>query len=390
MKKNILHILSLIIILPLVFFFSCSSSSDESSYIHAADFDPSASTCFIWTTDFYQIIPQLAATVSRKDKVTLYVSENENLDNVRKVIEKYKGNTGNIKFVALKNKPENAWIRDFGPVYMVGDKGHRKLVNFMYYGKRQVFNERLAEKFKLPLVQVAVSSTGGSREVNGKGTIILCETHELAENRSMSKEQIEEELKKSLNLKKVIWLKQGIPQDDNPAYGALTEKVWPNGVNGHVDEFVRFADASTVLISSVTEAEAESHPVLAEAKRRLDENYDILMNSTDQDGNRLNVIKVPFAPLVIDRDPKNSGRFLASVTSYMNFIVTNSLVVLPSYTSLFNGTTLEDYQVRENEVEQIFKKAFPGREIVKVQAAGLNRFSGGFHCVSINEPAAVK
>ncbi len=387
MKNFNFRIINVLVLMLTILVSSCSKSTDGPFY-YPADFDSTASTSFIWTTDFYEIIPELAATISKKDNVTLFISEKENSKNVNSLIEKYGGNVENISFVKLKNKPQNAWIRDFGPVYVIDSSGNKQLVNFLYYGKLQTFNEQIAEKLNLDIIQIPLSSTGGSREVNGKGAIILCEAHELAENKPKTRQEIEEEMLKSLNLKKVIWLKQGIPQDDNPGNGPLTDKVWPNGVNGHVDEFVRFTNANTVLISSVSEAEAGSHPILAEAKRRLDENYEILLNATDQDGNKLNVVKVPFAPLVIDRDPKENRRLLASVTSYMNFIVTNSLVILPSYTSLFTGIQGEDYMVRENEVVQIFKEAFPSREIVRIQAASLNRFSGGFHCVSINEPLA--
>jgi agmatine deiminase len=291
----------------------------------------------------------------------------------------------------MKNRPQNAWIRDFGPVYMVNNRGDKKLVNFMYYRKRQNFNEQVAEKLKLPVVQSALSSTGGSREVNGKGTIILCEAHELAENYPKTKADIEAELQRSLGIRKVIWLKQGIPQDDSQLAGPLYNQIFSDGVNGHIDEFCRFSDANTVLISFVSDEEAASHPILAEAKRRLDENYRILMNSTDQDGNKLNVVRVPFAPLYIFEQSGPAGkRHVAAVTSYLNFIVTNSMVILPSYASLSTDSRKEALDAREQEVENIFKKAFPTRDVIKVQAADLNRFSGGFHCVSINEPPGRK
>ena len=76
-----------------------------------------------------------------------------------------------------------------------------------------------------------------------------------------------------------------------------------------MDEFCRFVDATTILISSVTEMEANRHPVFKEAKKRLDENFKILMNSTDQDGNKFNVIKVPMAPVIIaDRRAGPEGK----------------------------------------------------------------------------------
>ena len=109
------------------------------------------------------------------------------------------------------------------------------------------------------------------------------------------------------------------------------------------------------------------------------------MNSTDQDGNKFNVIKVPIAPVIIaDRRAGPEGKLITLVTSYMNFIITNSIIVLPSYVS--ENTNNKTLQNKEKEVENIFKQVFPSREIIKVMADTLNFYSGGFHCISINEP----
>lgn len=367
--------------------FSCSTAKKAESFYHPADFEPSASTCFVWTTDFYEIVPKLAGIISQKDKVTLFIKENADQKNIQLILNKYESNLENIDFFPLTWIPSNAWLRDFGPVYLVSNSGKKKLVNFLYFRSRLKFVDQIAGKQNIPLTQIALNSTGGSREVNGKGTAILVESHELLENKPKSREVIEAELKNALHLEKIIWLKQGIPQDDGQFTGPIFEDIYPNGVNGHVDEFCRFADAETVLISSVSEEEADLHPILAEAKKRLDENYRILTESTDQDGNKLNVVKVPFAPLLLFEQPTPQGkRKTAAVTSYMNFIVTNSLVILPSYTDVSDDSNSDAFQVKENEVIRIFQEAFPSKEIIPVPAFDLNRFSGGFHCISINKP----
>jgi len=384
--RNILFLTAAISMLGLGIF-CCSTAKKAETFYHPADFEPSASTCFVWTTDFYEIVPKLAGIISQKDKVTLFVKENADQKNIKMILEKYESNLENIDFVSLNWIPANAWLRDFGPAYLVSDQGKRKLVNFLYFRRRLKFVDQIAEKLKTPLIQIPLNSTGGSREVNGKGTAILVESHELLENKPKTKEVIEVELKNALHLEKIIWLKQGIPQDDGQFTGPIFEDIYPNGVNGHVDEFCRFANAQTVLISSVSEEEAGSHPILAEAKKRLDENYRILMESTDQDGNKLNVIQVPFAPLLLFEQPTPQGkRKAAAVTSYLNFIVTNSQVILPSYVDVTNDSNREVFQAKENEVIRIFQKVFPSKEIIPVPAYDLNRFSGGFHCISINKP----
>jgi len=365
---------------------SCNKQGNKNDFFYPADFDPVNSTCFIWTDEFFEIIPKIAGIISQKDKVTLYFHYSE-ADTVLmyNFLEKYNSNFANIKFVKLNNKPVSKWIRDFGPVYLVNGFGQKKLVDFGHFGKRIGFTKEIGAKTNLPVIQSSVNSSGGARETNGKGTLILCEAHELDVNKPKTKIEIETELKDKLAVKKIIWMKRGVPQDDSRLNGPLFDQIYPNGVNGHVDQFCRFADAGTILISSVSDAEALQHPILAEAKSRLDENYQILLNSTDQDGKKFKIIKVPYAPLLfIERVFANNRMVVTPVTSYMNFIVTNSLVILPSYLSAQKKDT--ELENKERELRQIFKSAFPDREIQPVEASVLNFFSGGFHCISINEP----
>lgn len=374
----------------LLLFFSCSSSEDKSHFYHPAEFEPVNSTCFVWTTDYYGIIPRLAALITKQDRVTLFIGEKiQDTESIKSTLKDLGGNPAHIQFVKLHTSLDNIWIRDYGPAYMINRAGERKLVKFNYFWSDIDFIEDLASVSGLPIIHSPINSTGGSREVNGKGTMILCEAHEMDVNQGKSKEEIEREMREKLGQTKIIWLKQGIPQDDSFLTGPLYDEIYPKGVHGHVDEFCRFADAGTILISSVTEQEAKAHPVYKEAKRRLDINYEILISSTDQDGNTFNVVKVPMAPVLIhDRRAGPEKQIITSVTSYMNFIISNSLVVLPSYVSENSGDV--NLLQKEEKVESIFKEVFPTREIIKVRADTLNYYSGGFHCISIHEPGVKK
>lgn len=380
-------LLSFILIL---FFTSCSDKNNENSFSYPADFDPVESTCFIWTDEYFEIIPKLTGIISEKDKVTIYYDEHEaNESKIIETIKNYNGKIENLKLVKTKSLLKSNWIRDFGPVYLVNKSGEAKLIDFGYFGKRLEFNTEIASKSNIPLIQSSFNSSGGSRETNGNGTLILCETHELDVNKPKTKNEIEAEYREKLSVQNIIWMKRGLPQDDSRLNGPLYNNIYPNGVNGHVDQFCRFASKNVVLIGSVTDEEAKMHPILAEAKKRLDENFKILENSVDRDGEKFEIIKVPFAPLLFMERKKGKDTILVTpVTSYLNFIVTNSLIILPSYISEHKNDIY--VQNKEKEVETIFRKAFPTRKIIKVPAAELNSYSGGFHCLSINQPVMIK
>lgn len=70
--------------------------------------------------------------------------------------------------------------------------------------------------------------------------------------------------------------------------------------------------------------------------------------------------------------------------SYMNYLVTNNVVLLASYTSM--GSSKE----KEAEVKAIFEKAFPGRKIIFINAMPLNWSGGGIHCSTQQQPKKKK
>lgn len=367
-------------------FGACSHHKQKADFFYPGEFEPQRSTLLFWSTDYYGIVPQLAAIISEKDKVTLFLNENvKDTMSVRNILKNYQGNLSNIRLVHLKKNYNNIWIRDYGPLFLINQVGAKKVVKFRYFGTDQGLTEDYAAREDSPVISSSLNSTGGSREVNGKGTMLLCEMHELDVNKPKTKEEIEQEMISKLNLKKIIWLKKGIPQDDSFLSGPLYDSVYPKGVNGHVDEFCRFANSKTILISSVTDEEAAANPILKEAKIRLDENFNILKDAVDQDGNKFTIYKVPMAPLLISNRRKGpEKKIVASVTSYMNFIITNSFIILPSY--LTPDSNDQILLQKEKKVGEIFREVFPNRKVIRVRADIINYYSGGFHCISINEP----
>ncbi|MBK7447195.1 MAG: agmatine deiminase family protein [Ignavibacteria bacterium] len=65
---------------------------------------------------------------------------------------------------------------------------------------------------------------GGAIETNGKGTILQVESVNMQRNPGMTKEEQETELKKILNVNKIIWLKEGAAEDPF-GWGTLIVKI---------------------------------------------------------------------------------------------------------------------------------------------------------------------
>jgi agmatine deiminase len=250
----------------------------------------------------------------------------------------------------------------------------------------------------------ALAMEGGGVEVNGQGLLIANEALWLSRHPGRSRAWIEQELRRLPGIRKVIWLPQGLAQD--PLHRATIvgrHVAW--GTGGHTDEFVRFADARTVLLAWPDAAEAARHPVTRLNLQRMQRNFEILSAATDVQGRPLRVLKLPL-PRIIERrvflsaaadtafsrewtaasfprhERRREGDWVMQVASasYLNFVVANGVVVLPDY--LPHGTPHAVQQRVQADVEQ----AFPGRVVRWVDAVGANWVGGGAHCASLSEP----
>ena len=244
-------------------------------------------------------------------------------------------------------------------------------------------------------------SEGGDREVNGKGTMICCEAVELQRNPNISKEDIEKELLSIMGQKKIIWIKQGPREDDKCTRGPIENSIYtPTITGGHVDEFCRFVNEKTILLAEVSEEERDSNPVSAVSYQRLEATLAQLRKETDQDGNPFDIVRIPVTDHMLHTykiseekdafDPKyfhgtTPGQTIRYnlASSYLNFIVSNGVVVMPSYWK--EGRPLS-MQGKDEKAKAIMMRLFPDRKIVQINPEPINHGGGGMHCITQHQP----
>ena len=332
------------------------------------------------------------------------------------------------------------WIRDHGAAFLVNAKGQFGVADFAWnsYGypgflevkysgnkdsvihyldlrkefriKTATVDSQMAVAEGAAILKTDVVHEGGAIEVNGKGTLILCEATVLQRNPDLKKEYIETEFKKVLGVSSVIWVKKGLADDPQNFFRRITANYYGGGTGGHTDEFVRFANATTIMLAWVDEKEKDLNPINQMNHKRMNENYSILKNAKDQNGKSFTIIKVPLPDLIIkkvqakakidsndvtfDFDIKSfvpteaptvgDSVFRVPAGSYMNYLVTNGAVLVPTYTAY--GSSIE----KEVKVQRIFEKQFPGRKIVFIDAIMQNWSGGGIHCSTQQQPKKKK
>lgn len=362
------------------------SGSNPVSYVFPGEFEKQQAIWIQWPDEFYNtarrrpVYPVFIDIIKALDpyvRVNLISQSKEEITQIADLL-KANGYSGtNIHYYIVNHL--SIWVRDVGPIFVKDDQNKLNVVDFGFnnYSREasQYFidvesqiHRLTAQLLRLPLISTNLISEGGGIESNGRGTIMITESVALNRNPSLTKNQIENEYKKVIGAKKVIWLKQGLAEDD-----PITK--------GHIDEIARFASPNTILLAQVLPDDRYANSTSQESYRRLEENYSILLHSTDQDGKPFRIMRIPMPPTLYGEiDDANE----IPVRSYLNYVVTNGAVLMQTY---WKPGSSDKLKAAEDQVRGIFQGAFPGRKIIGINAESVNFWGGGIHCITLHMPA---
>lgn len=300
----------------------------------------------------------MAEALSEGEKVNILVGEGEE-ESARRKLSQSRADMTRIVFYKIPTA--DAWIRDYGPLFLVSKGRGAKATVFT----RWVFNawgnkyESLKRDGTVPEIlkpllgakvfEAGMVLEGGSVDVNGEGDVLTTEQCLLNPNRNpgLSRGQIEQGLRDYLSAGRVIWLGQGIAGDDT---------------DGHIDDIARFVAPDTVVCSVEENPADENYSVLQDNLKRL-------KKARDGKGRPLNVIELPM-PGRVERE----GMRLPA--SYANFYIGNSAVLVPIYDHAHDAQALK-----------ILGECFPGRRITGIPCEDLVYGLGAVHCVTQQQPA---
>jgi len=413
-----------------IFLLACNASSEKNRAPlkvsrQMGEFEEIDALWLIWpTTDHkagesvekvtHSIIESLPGDL----KIVVSCADDEVLQKAKTILsEKYPS----LKNLIYKVIPSvEIWARDMGPVFVELENGKHAIAdfNFNFWGytdtldvaakTEELFDENVAEILDLPLISSSMISEGGNRELNGKGTLMTTETVEQGRNPAMSKAAMELEYQRLLGVKKVIWLKDGLVEDSHTFLGPLNtidnlKAYTVVTTNGHVDEFARFVNDSTILLASVDSTELQD-PIAWKNHKRMEENYKILLGSTDQDGKRFNIIRMPLPPTILttmspgdyvydyiktldyldgSQFPDGDTITVAAAASYLNFIITSKVILGQRY---WREGMPEEIKSRDEYAKELLESVFPNRKVIMIDALAVNLGGGGLHCISMHQP----
>lgn len=299
---------------------------------------------------------QIVKNIHENEYVNLFVKDDAMQEKVTDLFKKKGINLERVRFFQFDYA--DVWFRDYGPIFVLNRDGELAMVHWIFNSWGEKYPELLKDsqipqvinsKWGLSCFRPRIVLEGGSIDVNGKGTLLTTEQCLLNKNRNphLSKDEIEKILKDHFGVRHIIWLKEGIIGDDT---------------DGHIDDLARFVNPTTIVCAYEEDEKDENHALLKE-------NYELLLNSVDQNGNKLNIVKLPMPGVI-----KYEGKRLPA--SYANFYIGNSVVLVPIFGHKKDKKALATIQ-----------KLFPERKVVGINCADLVYGLGTLHCISQQQPS---
>jgi agmatine deiminase len=309
------------------------------------------------------------------------------------------------------------FVRDYA-VFVKDTKGKLQIVDFVdsSYGRfpqltgqmmpedQRKYGEwevRLARQLNIPIIKSDYFFEGGGIESNGKGTLLVIRDMALQRNPDKSIAEIENELKRTLGARKIIWLEKGLIEDKQFPNGApFFENYYGGGANMHIDELARFVNETTVVLPYIARDDSEKSPVDRLNYPMLEANFKILQKAKTADGKKLKIVRIPMPQieqlmftLTVDDDnlrtysrhgfKKGDTVYRVPAASYANYFVSNNVVLIPKY---WKEGMPESQKQKDEEVRNTFAQLFPNHQVVQIFTLGINRGGGGIHCATNQLP----
>ncbi len=284
-----------------------------------------------------------------------------------------------VKYLASENVDiikmdyDDIWIRDTSPTFAYSNGqlicldwkfnawGGRKEGSYYPWDSDNALSQKVSDYFRLPCIQVPVVLEGGAIISDGNGTIFATRSVLLNRNRNpfKSKEHIEEQILEATCDKQLIWIDQGLSNDET---------------NGHIDNILSCISKTDLCLAWTDD---EHNPNF----KRLHKAFEILENCKNVYGEKYNLHLLPLpSEMRLSAEEArgityNSSSLLRDIgfvlpASYLNFYMLNGAVLVPSFHS------------REDDlVAQMIQDLMPNRKVFQIFSREPLIGGGGLHCI---------
>lgn len=258
---------------------------------------------------------------------------------------------------------DDTWTRDHGPITVHNDAGWW-LLDYQFTGWGNKFpaqrdNELTSALYRQGAYPGAgyerkdLVLEGGAIESDGRGTLLTTRQCLLNPNRNprLDQDQLEEILALDLGVRKFNWLEHGALEGDD--------------TDSHIDTLARLCPDRVIVYQGCDDS-GDSHYDDLQAMAAE------LALLSDVDGAAYTLLPLPWPGAKYD----SAGERLPA--TYANFLVCNSLVLVPTYRDANDAAALA-----------VIAEAFPGYRVQGLDCLPLIQQHGSLHCITMQLPQGV-
>ena len=330
----------------------------ETQYRLPAEWEPQDVIQLTWpnaATDWQPYLKDIVSTYIELVKaITKYervIIASADAAETRSVLQSHLSQQALGRVSVYQCKINDTWARDHGPITLVASDAtaRNRILDFKFNGwgekfrweddntiTRQLYDQQAFDCDWSDNTDFVLE--GGSIESDGMGTILTSSQCLLAPHRNqpLTKEDIEMQLKKRLCAKRILWVDHGNLKGDD--------------TDGHIDTIVRMAPDHTLLYIACADPQDEQ-------------------TLKDTDGKSYRLISIPSPRPIYD----DGDRLPAT---YANFVIINGAVIVPTY----------QQPDRDAAALSAIGQAFPGYDVIGIDACTVIRQHGSLHCLTMQLP----
>lgn len=275
---------------------------------------------------------------------------------------------------------DDAWLRDTGPSFVRHASGEVRAVDWIFnawgghdgglyasWAQDDLVAAKIADLERLVRYRAPLVLEGGAIHVDGEGSCLTTEQCLLNRNRNpaLSREDVETRLREYLGVSKVLWLGQGVYNDET---------------DGHVDNLCCFLRPGVVALAWTKDESDPQYPISLAAWQRLSA-------MRDARGRALEIVKLPIPSRPIAMSAEEAAEVaprpgtqarpagLRLAASYVNFLIVNGAIILPAFGDPADA-----------RAASILAEQFPDRAIRQVPGREILYGGGNVHCITQQQP----
>ena len=210
--------------------------------------------------------------------------------------------------------------------------------------------------FGIKKIDVGLTVEGGGILTDGAGTLFTTRSVLLNRNRNPYKslKDVDNILKKNLQVNNIIWLSKGLARDET---------------NGHIDNVMSVVRPHEICLAWTDNPKSQNYRRVREIEREITESYKCIIHK----------IPLPAAQYMVKEEAEGLEKRENSLerkegdilpASYLNYYYVNNAVIIPAFGC--------------KEDAKVFKKfceIFPDRKVIQIYSREPLLGGGGIHCI---------